>query len=218
MKKILLTCLALALLISPVTGQDPARFKGEIDRFLADTIDYSLVKNLHLFTGSSSIRMWSELKDDFPDLNLVNTGFGGSQMSDLLHYADLLIIRYHPSKVVVYEGDNDVEYGKGAAEIIADAEKLLAKIRLELPEVPVYFITAKPSPARWHLMDGYLDYNRTLLEFTKKHGNVSYIDVWEPMLGADGEPRLDIFLEDRLHLNRQGYDIWKEAVAKALAK
>lgn len=205
-------------LLQPSFGQDPARFQTEIDQLKAGTTDYSSKHNLVLFTGSSSIRLWTDLTKDYPDLHILNTGFGGSHMSDLLYYADTVILQYRPAIIFIYEGDNDIASGKKPDEIVKDAGKLVDLIRQKLPRSTICFISAKPSIARWNLKESYLDFNRQLKEFTIHHRKVFYLDVWDSMIGDDGNPKSNIFLEDRLHMNRKGYDIWKEIVGKFLIK
>lgn len=172
-------------------------------------------KKLILFTGSSSIRMWKDLKTDFANHNVVNRGFGGSDMADLLYYAKPLIINYKPVKVFIYEGDNDVNAGKTPGQVLAEAEKLLTLLRAELPgRVKIIFISAKPSVARWHLKDKYESFNRQLKQWTSTKKNVLYADVWTPMLGENGDVRKDLFIGDNLHMNRAGYDIWKNVIGQ----
>lgn len=195
--------------------QNPARFQNEIDLFKADKTDYSSVGNLVLFTGSSTIRIWIDLQKDFPDLTVLNRGFGGSCMSDLLYYADTLILQCRPATVLIYEGDNDIASGKKPEDIIAEAGKLVQLIRQKLPST-ICFISAKPSIARWNLKETYLDFNKLLKEFTLHQPNVYYLDVWDKMIGVDGNPKSDIFLEDGLHMNRKGYIIWKDIVGEFL--
>jgi hypothetical protein len=43
-----------------------------------------------------------------------------------------------------------------------------------------------------------------------------YIDVFTPMLTKDGKPRPELFVEDRLHMNRQGYELWKSIIGPFL--
>jgi lysophospholipase L1-like esterase len=217
-KRLALSFLFGILLFHPAICQNPARFQDEINKIKADQTDYSSKKNLVLFTGSSSVRMWTDVQADFPDLAVLNTGFGGSTMSDLLYYADTVILRYRPVMLFIYEGDNDIASGKKPDEILKDADNLVDLIRQKLPRSTICFISAKPSIARWNLKEAYLDYNRQLKEFTAHHPRVYYLDVWDRMIGSDGNPKSDIFLDDRLHMNRAGYDIWKEIVSKFLRK
>lgn len=211
----------LFLLILQVVGlslfaQETYRFEKEVKDLIAGD---SLVNNkkLILFTGSSSIRMWKDLRTDFPEHKVVNRGFGGSDMSDLLYYAKPLITKYKPTKVFIYEGDNDVNAGKTPELILAEAEKLLTVLRAELPgRVKIIFISAKPSVARWHLKDNYEDFNRKLHQWTTTKKNVFYADVWSPMLDENGVVRRDLFISDNLHMNRDGYDIWKKVIGPFL--
>ncbi len=211
----------LFLLICQIVGlslfaQEFPRFEKEVKDLIAGD---SLVnkKSLILFTGSSSIRMWKDLKTDFPEHNIVNRGFGGSDMRDLLYYAKPLITQYKPTKIFIYEGDNDVNVGKTPEQILAEADKLIAILRAELPgRVRIIFISAKPSVARWHLKDKYVAFNQQLQRWTTTKKNVLYADVWSPMLDENGEVRKDLFLGDNLHMNRAGYDIWKKVVGQFL--
>jgi lysophospholipase L1-like esterase len=174
-------------------------------------------KKLILFTGSSSIRMWKDLKIDFPKHNVLNRGFGGSEMSDLLYYAQPLIVNYKPLKIFIYEGDNDINSGKSAEEILKSAEDLLVVIRKNLPKnVRVVFISPKPSIARSHLNDKYKDYNQKLKVWCSQHRYVQFADVWTPMLDSSGKVLPELFIEDGLHMNRKGYDIWKQVLEKFL--
>lgn len=208
----------LIFLIHPVFCQDPKRFQAEIDVFKADTTDYTAKGNLILFAGSSSIRMWTDLQADFPGKTVLNRGFGGSVMSDLLYYIDTVIIQYRPVMIFIYEGDNDISSGKKPEEILQSAGKLVDRIRKKLPNSTICFISAKPSILRWKLKDSYTSLNKQLMDFTQQRSNVFYLDVWGKMLDSGGNLRADLFLDDGLHMNRKGYDIWKEAVSVFLSK
>jgi lysophospholipase L1-like esterase len=215
--------LALAFLLGlmflqTAVAQDPARFQSEIDKFKADAVNYSAREGLVLFTGSSTIRMWTGLQEDFPGIPVLNRGFGGSHMSDLLFYADTLILRYRPAMILIYEDDNDLDSGKTPAQILESAGKLVDRIRKKLPGSVICFIAAKPSIARWSQKDRFLDFNRQLKEFTGLYQEVHYLDLWDRMLDAGGNPDPSIFLGDGLHMNRKGYEIWKSVVGSFLEK
>jgi lysophospholipase L1-like esterase len=198
----------------PGFSQDPARFQQEINQIKGDKTDYTSIDDLVLFTGSSSVRIWTDVKTDFPGIQVVNTGFGGSHMSDLLFYADTLIIRYRPARIFIYEGDNDIASGKNPDDIIKDAGRLVQLVRQKLPQSILFFIAAKPSPSRWNLKDVYGDYNRKLMAFSSVHPGVFYIDVWDKMTDSRGKPRGDLFLPDSLHMNRRGYDLWRSIIGE----
>lgn len=200
---------------SASTGQNPLRFKDEVDSLV--TLHGSADKsNLILFTGSSSIRLWKDLGSTFTKHNVVNMGFGGSEMADLLYYADRLIIPFQPKQIFIYEGDNDISMGRTIEQIISTADSLLVLIRKHLPESEVIFITPKPSIRRWALKEKYESYNKRLKAWTAQKKNVRYADVWTPMLDAKGTVQQDIFIEDNLHLNAKGYSIWTNTLRKYL--
>jgi lysophospholipase L1-like esterase len=194
----------LVLLGFTSLAQDPTRFQAEID--VISKLD--IPKGGIIFTGSSSIRLWPNLNDWFPNVEVYNLGFGGSETSDLIHYADELIISHQPRKVFIYEGDNDVNAGKPAARIITDMELLVRKIEEESPKTEIILISAKPSQERWHLKAQYEEFNYLLVDFCKEN-KIILIDVWPPMLDENGELLPDLFKEDNLHMNEDGYKIWQ---------
>lgn len=160
-----------------------------------------------VFTGSSSIRMWKNLKECFPEHQVLNTGFGGSQTSDLLHYLDDVVLRYHPKKVFIYEGDNDISAKKRPKEIIVTLKEVLQRLTKYDPELEVVLISTKPSIARWKLKGKYKRLNKKLDRLAQDSPYINYADVWYAML--DGKKlRKDIFIADGLHMNHTGYDIW----------
>lgn len=171
-----------------------------------------------LFTGSSSIALWKDLASYFPDHRVLNRGFGGSNFTDLLYYADRVIMPYKPSMIFIYEGDNDIAQGDATDKILANAKKLRALIREKLGDTPVVFISPKPSVARWHLKANYESVNKALKEFAESEPNTEFADTWTPALDQDGNVRKDIFLEDNLHMNAKGYMIWQEVLSKYLPK
>ena len=128
---------------------DPTRFEDTVLEYEAFDREHPFPEGAVLFVGSSSIRMWKSLDEDFPEKTAVNRGFGGSQFSDLLYYLDRLVTCYQPSKIFIYEGDNDISAGKKPKEILNDAKQVRQQIAAKLRGVPVYFIAAKPSVARW---------------------------------------------------------------------
>jgi lysophospholipase L1-like esterase len=208
----------LALLPSALRSyaQDPLRLKAEVEELTAN--DKSLnKKRIVLFTGSSSIKMWSSLQSDFPKYNIVNRGFGGSQTSDLLYFFDKLIQPYNPEKIFIYEGDNDISVGKSSAQILSTMDSVITLIRQRVSnKVPVYIISPKPSISRWHLKDKYIEVNKLMSELASKKDKVYFIDVWTPALDADGTVFKDIFLEDGLHMNAKGYAIWVSVLQRYL--
>lgn len=207
--RFLCCCLTLCFFSAIVFAQDPLRFKQEVENLVTND---STVKedDLILFAGSSSFRLWKDLTTDFSEYNVLNRGFGGSEMSDLLYYADQLILTHHPKKIFIYEGDNDLGSKRPVDTIIHNADLLVDKIRQKLPDAKIYFLTPKPCASRWHLKKSYVEFNKKLKRFAKRKDNVEMIDVWKPLLGKNKEPRKELFIEDQLHMNRQGYALWIE--------
>jgi len=200
----------------PVLAQNSERFRTEVEKLTSN--DQSITKkNVILFTGSSSIRLWTDLNSRFPELNIVNRGFGGSQTTDLLYYFDNLILPYGPKKIFIYEGDNDINSGKTPQQILSTTDSLVTLIRQKVSKkVTIYFITPKPSIARWSLKSTYEDYIEKLHSWARTNPHVKVIDVWHPMLDEKGVVLQDVFVEDRLHMNKKGYDIWAKTIAPYL--
>ena len=215
----MIRCLFLVVIYAGVNGvyaQDPLRFKEEVAQLTAN--DQSINrKDVILFTGSSSIKMWNSIQSDFPKYNIINRGFGGSQTSDLLFYFDKLILPYNPKKIFIYEGDNDLSAGKSPEQILSTMDSLISLIRQKVSaNVPVYIISPKPSVARWHLKDKYIEFNKRMTTLAASRKKVFVVDVWNPALDAEGNVIKDIFLEDGLHMNKKGYVIWVNALRKHL--
>ncbi len=175
-----------------------------------DTI-WDASKPTIVFTGSSSVRIWHDIQESFPEHQIVNSGFGGSQASDLLLFSKELILNYSPKKVFIYEGDNDISAGKDSKEILQDIAAIISKIRAQNPSTKVVLISAKPSIARWNLKRNYKRLNRKFKRLSKKDADLLYIDVWKPML-AGRKLKKDLFIEDGLHMNAKGYAIWYESI------
>ncbi|MEP6735050.1 MAG: GDSL-type esterase/lipase family protein [Chryseolinea sp.] len=174
-------------------------------------------KDVVLFTGSSSIRIWDDMETYFPNYNVVNRGFGGSSMSDLLYYCDDLIFKLRPAQIFIYEGDNDLAHCKSPESILATSDSLIQKIRRNISTtVPIYFISAKPSIARWKMKDNYLLFNEKLEQWTKSKINVMFIDGWSSLIGLDGNVMSDVFKADNLHLNEKGYSLWSKPIKAVL--
>ncbi|MDQ3667621.1 MAG: SGNH/GDSL hydrolase family protein [Acidobacteriota bacterium] len=170
-------------------------------------------KGAVLFIGSSSITLWKSLRGDFPRARVINRGFGGSHIEDSIDFANRIVFRAKPRLIVFYAGDNDIESGKSPAVVLEDFKKFVAVVHQKLPRTRIAFISIKPSPARWHLADKVKEANLLIKGFTETDRRLDYIDVFSPMLGKDGNPRAELFVEDRLHMNEAGYTLWRSIVA-----
>jgi len=202
---LLLIIIGLALSLNAFS-QDPSRFKVELQPIIGVNPENTNSGQI-IFTGSSSFKMWTNVGEYFPEKQILNHGFGGSEMSDLLYYADDLILKFKPSKILIYEGDNDINSGDKPEDILREANKLVQAIRKTLPEVGILFLAAKPSIARWHLKQEYLTFNDGLKRFCNEN-NLVYVDVWSVMLDDQGNLKKGLFIEDGLHMNVKGYDLW----------
>ncbi|MHC2991236.1 hypothetical protein OB13_06415 [Pontibacter sp. HJ8] len=166
-----------------------------------------------LFVGSSSFRMWDNLQEMFPSHQIINRGFGGSNLLDLKYYLEDIVFAYEPKQVVIYSGENDIASGTvEAKEVVRRFDAVFTAIRKKLPQVPISFVSMKPSPSRKQYMPVIREANALIKYYLQKHPNTAYVDVYQPMLGPDGKPQPDIFLSDNLHMNQQGYRIWQKAI------
>tara|TARA_Y100000768_G_C23911689_1_gene650287 strand:+ start:359 stop:946 length:588 start_codon:yes stop_codon:yes gene_type:complete len=193
-------------------------FKSEVNAIQEKNKHLIKTENKHVvFTGSSSIRIWENLFEIFKDSAIVNTGFGGSKASDLLYYIDELVINFNPKKVVIYEGDNDINSGQEINFIYKNILKIIEKIKDKNDEIKIILISAKPSISRWHLRDKYIQLNQKYRELANKSDFIEFADTWSAMIES-GILKKDIFIEDGLHLNEKGYEIWEETLKKVFYK
>lgn len=169
-------------------------------------------RGANLFVGSSSIAMWETLQQDFPNQQVINRGFGGSELIDAVTFANRIIIPYKPRVVIVYAGDNDLANGKTPERILSDYKLLVRIIHQRLPGTRVDYISVKPSLARWNLIARIKKTNRLMKAYALNDRLLGYIDIFNPMLGKDGKPRKELFASDGLHLNREGYALWTKVV------
>lgn len=212
---ILLLASACAADAQRVQNPDPARFKSEIDAFAAWDSKNSAPADAVLFVGSSSIRMWNTA-DAFGDRAVINRGFGGAHISDMLAYFDRIAGRFDPWAVVFYCGDNDVTDGKPPEQVVADFEAFRARLRKSVGPVPVVWIPIKPSVARWSLREPMQEVNRMVAEAAGEDPTLVVADIWTPMVETGSPPSETLFLDDGLHLSREGYDLWNRIVEQTL--
>jgi lysophospholipase L1-like esterase len=191
-------------------------FAAEIAAFEASDRTNPPPKNAVMFIGSSSIRLWKTLAADFPEHRVINRGFGGSQIADSLRYAHRIALPSQPRLIVMYAGGNDLNAGKTPERVLADFKAFAARVHAALPETRLAYISIAPNPARWTQVERVRAANRLIEAHTRTDERLSFIDVFPRMLGADGQPRPEIFVADRLHMNEQGYALWREIVGPRL--
>jgi lysophospholipase L1-like esterase len=189
------------------------KWETEIKKFEASDRQNPPPKDAVMFIGSSSIRLWQSLEQDFPGTKVINRGFGGSEIADSTYYVDRIVIPQRPKMVVLYAGDNDLFSGKTPQQVFEDYKTFVGRIHQNLPKTKIAFISIKPSPARASLLQSMKDANTLIKAYATHDKRLIYIDVFTPMLGKDGSPRPELFGPDRLHMNSAGYDLWKSVIA-----
>lgn len=170
-----------------------------------------------LFVGSSTIRFWSHLAQDFrQEPILINRGFGGSTMADCSLFARELVVRYKPRHVLIYAGDNDLAEGRSPLQVMESFALFARTVRAELPGTRISYISVKPSPSREALLPKVRETNNIVAAYLRTLPNSDYIDIYTPMIGPDNRPRAELFLKDRLHMNDEGYRVWQSVIAAHL--
>jgi lysophospholipase L1-like esterase len=216
-KQVLLLALAIMQQMHAAVHAQP--FIREVEAFRrSDSLNRPPEKPI-LFIGSSSFTKWTAVADDFPGRRILNRAFGGSSLPHLIQYAEDVIFKYDPRQILIYCGENDLT---GGPHITADSvlhrfERLMALIRTRLPRVPVVFLSLKPSPSREALLPTMREANRIIKNRIRKMRRTRFLDVHNPMLNDDGTMKEDIYVSDRLHMNRMGYEIWIPLIRPVLA-
>ena len=201
---------------SAPTNQLP--FWNEIAEFKRrDSIQHPPA-NAILFVGSSSFRKWTSVQNDFPGYPIINRGFGGSTLDDVIRYAKDIIYPYRPREVVIYCGDNDLAAGKSAKKVYKRFVKLYDMIRKRLGNIDIVYVSIKPSPSREKLMPEMEQANDLIRNFMAQRSHASFVDVYHMMLNQQGHPIDNLFIGDKLHMNEKGYKIWQQAILPYLDK
>ena len=193
---------------APLVGA-AQRFEDEIASFeAADRVSRPPKGNV-LFVGSSSIRVWPDLKVDFPNIDVLQRGFGGSTLDEVDHYASRIVLPYCPRLIVLYAGDNDLAEGRTPEQILADFKTFVGLVRNPMPKTRIIFVSIKPSTARVALLGKMREANALVRQYIASDPSLTYVDVFTPMLDSTGVPRGELFQSDGLHMNAQGYAIWR---------
>jgi lysophospholipase L1-like esterase len=198
-----------------VADPDPARFENEIAAFEHWDRQNYFPEGAILFVGSSSIRMWPTA-ESLPNLPVINRGFGGSHISDVNHFAERIVLKYSPRLIVFYSGDNDIESGKSPQQVLDDFQEFAKLVNEKLPKTRIIYLPIKPSIARWTKWPQMQGVNTHVKQLWQSDERIIYVDTASPMLGEDGQPRGELFLDDGLHLNAKGYALWTETLRPVL--
>jgi lysophospholipase L1-like esterase len=201
-------------------GQNAPKFWSDIVAFKkSDSLQPPIAQSI-LFVGSSSFTKWKDVNNYFPNYPIVNRGFGGSTIVDVIRYAYDIIIPYQPKQVVIYCGENDLAAADSiqANEVVLRFKTLFWIIRTNLPNTNIDFVSIKPSPVRASIQDKVKAANKQIKRFLKKQKNASFIDIYDAMLDKHGQMREELYVQDRLHMKSEGYNIWKKIIEPYLIK
>ena len=222
LRSIYLGLLGFALSLASVSvafAQDAADpWQKEIAALVAGDAANPPPQHAVLFVGSSSIRLWTTLAQDFPGIPTINRGFGGSRIADSTRYAARIVVPYHPNVIVLYAGDNDIAEHRTSSQAIDDFEAFVARVRRDLPQVAIVFVSIKPSVSRAASWPQMRAANEGIAAWAKTQTKVIYLDVASKMLDTDGKPRPELLREDGLHMTPAGYAIWIAALKPVLAQ
>lgn len=212
--------LTLIILIFVQCKTSEKAFYQDIQNFKKADKSYPPDKDIILFVGSSSFTYWKDVQKDLNNSMILNRGFGGSTLVDLWRYKDDVIFAYKPKQIVIYCGENDVASSENvsSSEVAGRFKKLYKNIRKKYPDIPIAFISLKPSPSRWKMKDRMIETNHLIRQFAKAENNLVFVDIWDKMLNENGYPKSEIFTADSLHMNKYGYEIWAKALNQVLVK
>jgi lysophospholipase L1-like esterase len=170
------------------------------------------VKGGIVFTGSSTIRRWKALNDEFPAYNVLNRGFGGCEILDCTHFADRIVFPYEPKAVFLRCGGNDIHNGKTPEQVFDDFKDFLATVHEHLPNARVFYISQNPTNARLNQKDQEQQLNDYVHAMLPTTPWLTYIDVSKLPLDANGDVRPELFIADKLHFNDDGNHLLAESV------
>ncbi len=212
--------LLIGLIMSGFSGLSAQPFADEIAAFKKLDSVSPPKKNSILFAGSSSFRLWADMQRSFAGFQVINRSFGGASLPDMIRYADEIIFPYQPKQIVIYCGENDIAASDTitASIVFARFKELYHLIRKRMPDVPVLFVSIKPSPSRWQYKKVMEASNNLIMRYLHRSKNARFINIWNAMLGKDGKPMSKLFIKDSLHMNERGYAIWQNAIRPYLIK
>ena len=195
---------------------DPHRFDEAISSFQQWDSKNAVPDHHILFVGSSSIHMW-KTAEAFSDLPVVNRGFGGAQISDMLFFKQDIMLKYGaPEAIIMYCGGNDIAWEKSAEQVIGDFKAWWGIVHTQYPATPLIYIPIKPCPNRWDLWQEESNVNNAIQKMCENHPLLFYADIATPMLETGTPPADDLFIEDQLHLSEKGYKMWNDVVREIL--
>lgn len=196
----------------------PKKYIKEFTRFIDEEKKGIDTINLVVFIGSSTFTMWHNLSSYFPSSNVLNRGFGGSKLTDVINYADQILYPYKPKQVVLYEGDNDLGSGIKPDDLLSDLKVFVRMTEIKLPDVPVVLLSVKYSPKRHKNKDKITEFNAKMKEFASTKPQLKYVDIASTTLNADGTYKRELFLADTLHVNQACYKLYATKMESFILK
>lgn len=220
MKKLFVIAFLLSFVSLVSTAQTAPPFWNDIIAFKKQDSVQTLPAHPILLVGSSSFTKWTDVNDYFPGYPIVNRGFGGSVLLDVIRYAYDVIFPYQPKQVLIYCGENDLASSDtiSAADVVLRFKTLYGMIRQNLPNAVISFVSIKPSPVREKIQEKVKVANRQIAAFLKTQKNAQFINIYDAMLDANGKMREELYVSDRLHMKPEGYAIWKKIITPYLIK
>lgn len=207
------------IFLQSLKAQDKPPFWDDVQTIKQFDNIYNPPKNPVLFVGSSSIRLWDNLEKTFAKYDALNRGIGGAEVNHIIYYAEDIIFPYNPREIVMYIGENDlVVKGTTADSILTRTKRLFQVIRSKLPDIPIVYFSIKPSPSRATYLDMAREANELIKNYINTQKNITYVDIFNPMLNKVGKPRTELFIDDMLHMNKKGYKIWRRKIKRHLIK
>ena len=213
----ILLLLTISLFSENAFSQNKPRFRDDVQTIKKYDQMYNPPAHPILFTGSSSIRKWDNAERTFAKHVVLNRGIGGAVINDIIFYLDDMVFAYHPRQIVIYVGENDLPDEASTADSILNRTiRLITDIRMKLPDVPIIYISLKPSPSREKYLSKAIASNKLIKDYLQTQQNATFVDIFTPMITADGKTRPELFLNDMLHMNAAGYAIWQKAIEPLL--
>ncbi len=211
MRKILSVIVAVLFAVSA-----NAAWEKEMEAFRKADAQHPSTREQVLFVGSSTFTMWRTMQEDMPEIPLINRGFGGSKVTDVIQNFDTLFSPHNPPHIVIYEGDNDTASGTDPKEVLENYKQLLKMIRAKYPTIPVTVVSVKTCELRRDKMDAVRQFNKLLKEWAEKTENLYFLDTYSVTVNGEDDPIPEYFLKDNLHLNQNGYKAWARKLVKHL--
>ncbi len=228
MKRLSSTAIILLSILSPAVAQDGPRsyaeardyskWEKEVAAYEESDRKAAPPKDGILFIGSSTIRLWKTLAEDYPDLKVINRGFGGTEIADSIHFADRLIFPHEPKQIFLRAGGNDIHNGRTPKQVARDFAEFVRVVHKRLPKTEILYISVSPAPSRWGETDKYRELNRLIREMALEMPRVGFVDTFDMVLRPDGSARPELFVKDRLHFSPEGYTLLRERVWPFLAR